>query len=101
MCDLCIHLRKDRSQVKVDPDLHLRVFFGTNEFESKLEQEAASEARAVGPEQAKHFKPLWEDIANQLRCQPGDIVDFDLCFADGQPGTLVVAVHMTRESTKS
>ena len=87
--DLCIHLRKDRTSVKVDPDLHLRVVFGLS-----APHEGGRETGDTGYQ----FQPLWQDIARQLQCSPEDIMDFDLCFADSQPAAFVVVWILYRGS---
>lgn len=80
--ELCIHLRKDRATVTVNPETHLRVLWSTYTFDK---------AEGAEPDASKlnHYRLFWKDVATQCGCGIEDILDFDLCFADAQAPALV------------
>lgn len=68
--------------VKIDEEKHLRVILATNIFD----QDSGS---SLDEKNLDHYRGLWEDISKQLGCDPSDILDFDLCFADSHSAELV------------
>ena len=82
IAELCIHLRKDRATVVVNPETHLRVLFGNSIFNQ-------ASGSPINQDLINHYRLFWDDVATQLGVNLADILDFDLCFADAYPSAIV------------
>lgn len=79
----------------MNQEVHLRPILGTVLFDENSDSQTDQAALA-------HSRMIWDDIASQLGCKVEDIMDFDLCFADSQPGELIVGLTTDpRDSIKS
>lgn len=89
--NLAIHLTKDRSKFSPDKETELRPIIAQKLEEilsAKLEVESSEknkELSHMSKAEGKHSTVLLNMIATELKCAVGDIVDFDLCFADANP----------------
>ena len=81
--NLCIHLSDHQgNELKLNQETELRPIFATQTFEN-LNTDNDSEPYD------QHYKGLFQDIAKKLDCKIEDIMDFDLCFADANPGQII------------
>lgn len=82
IADLCIHLRKDRTNITINPETQLRVIWATSTVDTAIGGEPSGK-------DLNHYRLFWQDVANKVQCKVEDILDFDLCFADACPAYLV------------
>jgi aspartyl aminopeptidase len=80
--NLCIHLSdQSGNEIKLNEEQQLRPIFASETFEKMNENDDSTSCD-------DHYKGLFNDIASKLDCSMNDIVDFDLCFADANPGAI-------------
>ena len=76
--NLCVHFGVNRPlTIEINKETHLRAVISTSLYDQLN----------PNPDQASnHFWGLMQDIGEKLKVAHEDIVDFDLCFADTEPG---------------
>ena len=88
--NICIHLNRGMNDNhSVNKESHTLPVLATKYMDTEFNKPNGGEGEEKKKGIAgKHHTVLIELICNQLKCQPEDIVDFDLCLADTQNATI-------------
>jgi len=95
--NLAIHLQTadERKAFNINTETHLQPVLCSSFFddeESKQDEDKKEEKTGDKKEDsatARHHKALLQLLAQELGCEPSEIVDADLCLMDAQPSNLV------------
>jgi len=84
--NLCIHYRGSDERNKLEPNTenHLRPVFASKIYE---DLKGTSEKKE-GKQYTRHYAGLIDAISSESGISADKIIDFELCFADTQPGAL-------------